>query len=63
VKRDFDLSQIGNSYRGTSWRLITTVSGGTGQAYRRGLSPGVDYRYVNLGTLINRPHRGWAGCG
>jgi hypothetical protein len=30
VKRAFKAAHTGNSYRGISWRLITTVSGDTG---------------------------------
>lgn len=34
-----------------------TVSGDTGQAYRRGLTPGIKYRCVNVGKANHLPLR------
>ena len=60
MKREFESSQTGNSYKGISWRLVTTVSGDTVQVYRRNLSPDANYKYVNLGSSVTRPAK-WAG--
>jgi 2-oxoglutarate ferredoxin oxidoreductase subunit alpha len=43
--------------RGMSQRLMTTLPGGSGRAYRRNLPSGVEYRPVNVGGVTIDPVR------